>query len=39
VVQLLGLLDSADTWRFENGRLAMAVEDGATLLFEVAPEG
>jgi len=34
--QLLGLLDSADTWRFENGGLAIALDDGATLLFKVA---
>jgi D-alanyl-D-alanine carboxypeptidase len=37
--QLSGLLDSADTWRFENGRLVIALDEGATLLFEVAPEG
>jgi D-alanyl-D-alanine carboxypeptidase len=34
--QLLGILGSADTWRFENGRLAIALDDGATLLFKVA---
>ena len=37
--QLLGFLDSADTWRFENGRLVIALDGGATLLFEVAAAG
>lgn len=33
--QLLGLLDSADTWRFENGRLLIMLDDGRSLLFEL----
>ena len=33
--QLLGLLDSADTWRFENGRLSIMLDDGGSLLFEL----
>ena len=34
--QLLGILDSADTWRFENGRLLIVLDDGRSLLFELA---
>lgn len=36
LVRLLGLLEAADTWRLENGRLAIALEDGRSLLFKVA---
>jgi hypothetical protein len=39
VVQLVDLLGSAGTWYFENGRLAIALDDGGTLLFEVGQPG
>jgi hypothetical protein len=34
--QLLDLFDSADAWRFENGRLSITLDDVSSLLFDLA---
>lgn len=33
LVELLGLLETVDSWRFDNGRLVMALDDGTELIF------